>query len=145
MNPLSLVLVAPVCFAAVCDLRSREIPDWIPLVIVGWACLATAASLQKLTWLGMAFGVLLAAIVVLPLFYAGAWGGGDAKLLIALGLAVGPVAFLSILAWMAVAGGALALVAMARKTREFAYGPAIAFGLLVETLWPGGLARVLLG
>ena len=93
----------------------------------------------------MVAGALLAAIVMLPLFHVGAFGGGDAKLLIAIGAAVGPLALLSILAWMAVAGGTLALLAMFRNARRFAYGPAIAFGVLLETVWPGGLAHVLLG
>ena len=30
MNLWSLVLLAPVMFALVCDLRTREVPDWIP-------------------------------------------------------------------------------------------------------------------
>ena len=144
IDPISLVLVAPVGLAAFCDLRTREIPDWIPLAIAGWAVLATAVGLHAVTWIGMTTGMLLAAIIVVPLFYLGAWGGGDAKLLLAVGAAVGPVALISVLAWMAVAGGALALVAMLRRTREFAYGPAIAFGVLLESVWPGGLARVLL-
>jgi prepilin peptidase CpaA len=145
MYAWSFVVVPPVCLAAICDLRTREIPDWIPLAIVGWAALATSIGLHEVTWSGLAAGIVLAAAVALPLFYIGAFGGGDAKLLLAVGAAVGPRALLSVLAWMAVAGGALALVAMARKKREFAYGPAIAFGVVVETLWPGGLARVLLG
>jgi Flp pilus assembly protein protease CpaA len=145
MNPLPLVLVVPAGLAAVYDLRTREIPDWIPLLILAWACLATAAGLHDVTWMGMAVGALLAAVLAAPVFYLGGLGGGDAKLLAAIGAAVGPWALLSVLAWMAVAGGMLALVAMARRRREFAYGPAIAIGVLVETAWPGGLAHVLLG
>lgn len=137
--------MTPVGFALVCDLRTREIPDWIPVLIVAWAALATAAGLHDVTWIGTAAGALLAAVLAAPVFYLGGLGGGDAKLLAAIGAAVGPQALLSVLAWMAVAGGMLALVAMARRRREFAYGPAIAFGVLVETAWPGGLARVLLG
>ena len=62
----------------------------------------------------------------------------------AIGTAVGPWALFSILAWMAFAGGILALIAAARGKRELAYVPAIAVGVAVETFWPGGLARVLL-
>ena len=42
MNLWSLVLMLPVLFALVCDLRTREIPDWIPLGTLAWPCLATA-------------------------------------------------------------------------------------------------------
>ena len=45
---------------------------------------------------------------------------------------------------MAFAGGVLALITAARGKQDFAYVPAIAVGVVVETLWPGGLGRVLL-
>jgi len=144
MNLWSLVLLVPVMFALVCDLRTREIPDWIPLLIVAWACLATATGLHKVTWIGLMMGALLGLGLAAVVFYLGGLGGGDVKLLAAIGAAVGPWALLSILAWMAFAGGVLALMAAARGKRNFAYVPAIAVGVVVETLWPGGLARVLL-
>ena len=89
-------------------------------------------------------GSLLGLGLGAAVFYFGGLGGGDVKLLAAIGAVVGPWTLLSILTWMAVAGGILALVAAARRKRHFAYGPAIAFGVLVETVWPGGLAHVLL-
>ena len=144
MNLWSLVLLVPVAFALVCDLRTREIPNWIPLVILAWACVATAAGLHKVTWIGLVAGALLGLGLAAAVFYLGGLGGGDVKLLASIGAAVGPWTLLSILVWMAVAGGGLALVAVARGKRDFAYGPAIAIGVLVETVWPGGLARVLL-
>jgi len=147
MNLWSLVLLVPVVFALVCDLRTREIPDWIPLLIVAWACLATATGLlHKVTWpwLDLLAGALVGLGLGAAVFYLGWPGGGDVKLLAAIGAAVGPWALLSILAWMAFAGGVLALVAAARGKQDFAYVPAIAVGVAVETFWPGGLARVLL-
>ncbi len=92
----------------------------------------------------MVAGALLGLALSAAVFFLGGLGGGDVKLLCAIGAVVGPWAMLSILAWMAVAGGILALLAVARGTRDFAYGPAIAIGLVLETAWPGGLARVLL-
>ena len=144
MNFWSLMLLAPVVIALVCDLRTREIPDWIPLVILAWAALATAMGLHAVTWVGLIAGALLGLGLAAVVFYLGGLGGGDVKLLAAIGAAVGPWVLLSILAWMAVAGGLLALIAAARGKRDFAYGPAIAIGVLVETAWPGGLAHVLL-
>jgi prepilin peptidase CpaA len=144
MNLWSLVLVAPVLFALVCDLRTREIPDWIPLAIVVWACLATALGLNKVAWIGLIAGMSLGLGLAAAVFYLGGLGGGDVKLLAAIGAAVGPWTLLSILAWMAVAGGVLALIAAARGKRDFAYVTAITVGVMLETFWPGGLARVLL-
>jgi prepilin peptidase CpaA len=144
MNLWSLVLVAPVLFALVCDLRTREIPDWIPLAIVVWACLATALGLNKVAWIGLIAGMSLGLGLAAAVFYLGGLGGGDVKLLAAIGAAVGPWTLLSILAWMAVAGGVLALIAAARGKRDFTYVTAITVGVMLETFWPGGLARVLL-
>ncbi len=147
MNLWSLVLLLPMVVALACDLRTREIPDWIPLLIVVWACLATSLGLlHKVTWpwLDLIAGALLGLGLSAAVFYLGGLGGGDVKLLTAIGAAVGPWALLSILTWMAFAGGILALITAARGKRDFAYVPAIAVGVAVETFWPGGLARVLL-
>ena len=144
MNLWSLVLLGPVGLALVCDLRTREIPDWIPVAVLAWACLATVMGLHEVTWLGLVAGALLGLALAAAVFCLGGLGGGDVKLVAAIGAAVGPWALLSILAWMGVAGGVLALIAAARGRREFAYVPAIAVGVLVETVWPGGLAHVLL-
>ncbi len=144
MNPWSLVIFVPVAVALVWDLRTREVPDWIPLVIVAWACLATALGLLKLTWLGLVTGALLGLGLGAAVFCLGWPGGGDVKLLGAIGAAVGPWALLSILFWMAIAGGGLAMLAAARGKNDLAYVPAIAVGVAVETFWPGGLAHVLL-
>ena len=144
MNSWSLVVLAPVAFALVCDLRTREVPDWIPLLILAWACLATAMGLNKVTWIGLMAGALLGLGLSAAVFRLGGLGGGDVKLLAAIGAAVGPGVLLSILTWMAFAGGVLAVIAAVRGKRMFAYVPAIAVGVVVETVWPGGLARVLL-
>jgi len=144
MNPWSCVLLLPVAIAVVFDLRSREVSDWIPLAIVAWACLATALGLNKVSWIGLIAGALLGLVLSAAVCWLGGLGQGDVTLLTAIGAAVGPLALLSILAWMALAGGILALIAAARGKRDFAYVPAIAVGVVVETVWPGGLARVLL-
>jgi len=46
-----------------------------------------------------------------------------------------------VLFWMALAGGLLALIAMARGQRDYAYGPAIAAGYLGYLIWPFGLLQ----
>lgn len=67
------------------------------------------------------------------------FGGGDAKLIAAVGALLGPVGLLFALFWTAVAGGVLALIAMVRGQRDYAYGPAIALGYLAYLVWPVGL------
>ena len=70
----------PVAVAVVCDLRTREVPDWIPLVIAVWACLATAMDLHTVTWIGLIAGTLLGLGLSAAVFYLGGLGGGDVKL-----------------------------------------------------------------
>ena len=57
-------------------------------------------------------------------------GGGDAKLIAALGLLVGPVGLLIVLFGMAIAGGILSLIAIYRKEKDYAYVPAITAGFI---------------
>ena len=46
--------------------------------------------------------------------------------------------------WMALAGGTFALVDRRGAEKDLAYVPAIAVGVLVETISAGGIADVLL-
>lgn len=128
-------VVAAVAFvllviATIFDLRTREIPDWISLTI---GFVATASSLAG--WLGLSIGwVALGGLVGLAvgygLFRFAHFGGGDAKLIIAIGMLVGPVGLLIVLLGMSIFGGVLALVAMFRGQRDYAYVPAITVGFI---------------
>ncbi|HEV3338821.1 MAG TPA: prepilin peptidase [Pirellulales bacterium] len=113
------------------DLRRREVPDWIGASLVVCAVTAIAAGLTNVTWAGLAIGAALGLALTLPLYALDGFGGGDVKLVVALGAALGPLALLSALFWVAVAGGVLALLAAIRGRRDLAYVPAIALGLLV--------------
>ncbi len=117
--------------AAVYDLRRREVPDWIGAVLVASAVAAIVAGVTDVTWTGLAVGAGLGFALTLPFYALGGFGGGDVKLVVALGAALGPFALLSTLFWVAVSGGALALLAAFRGRRDLAYVPAIAIGLLV--------------
>ena len=136
---LSLVIVATIC-----DLRTREVPDWIALAILTCALLATAFGWSEIRWPGLIAGLLLGLACSAAVFYLGGLGRRGCQLVAALGAAVGPVALLCVLFWTAMAGGLLALAAKSRGKRDFAYVPAIAVGLLIQTLWPEGLRSVLL-
>jgi prepilin peptidase CpaA len=117
--------------ATVYDLRRREVPDWIGAALVVCAATAIAAGLTDVTWVGLAIGAALGLILTLPLYALGGFGGGDVKLVVALGAALGPLALLSALFWVALSGGALAVIAAIRGRRDLAYVPAIALGLFV--------------
>ncbi len=116
--------------ATVCDFRSREIPDWISIAIASIAAVAAIAG-----WLGISVPLMLAGgmlglLIGYSLFRFASLGGGDAKLIAALGCLVGPAGLLIVLFGMAIAGGILSLIAMARRQRDYAYVPAIAAGFI---------------
>jgi prepilin peptidase CpaA len=138
--PLVLLL-----FASACDLRTREIPDWISAFLVASAVVAATFGIAGLAWWMVATGGLLGLLVGVMLWQFGRLGGGDAKLVAAMGTLLGPLGLLFLLFWMAIAGGLLALIAAARGQRDYAYGPAIAAGYLGYLIWPLGLLQRFLG
>lgn len=116
--------------ATVQDIRIREIPDWVSISI-GIIGLITSSLgwLDLSLWLSFAGGAVGLTIGWLLFQYA-EFGGGDAKLIAALGFVVGPVGIWILMFVMAISGGVLALIAVARGQRDYAYGPAIALGFV---------------
>ena len=125
----TLALLATCC-AVVTDLRTRTIPNAIPGVLFLAAGVLTALGHHPLGWSQAVLGLVVASCITLPLFRRGWFGGGDTKLMMALGLTLGLQPFLVFCAACAVAGGALALALRGRGEREMAYAPAMLLGLL---------------
>ncbi len=132
---LALALVA----ASIGDIRARIIPNWLNGGIALAAPLwwwATGVS----PWPGVAVQLGFSGLLLLVFsgaFAARAMGGGDVKLIAALGLWLPPLPGLRMLVVMALAGGALTLAMLAGRalrhrtgTLEVPYGVAIAFGAL---------------
>lgn len=124
-GPFALLAVA-----SLWDLRTREIPDAIPAVLLLWAIAVHALHLSPVGWLSAAEGLALGLVVGVVTFRFGLMGGGDAKLLVVLGALLGAVAFLVFLLFVSVAGGVLAIVAKLRGQKELPYAPAFALGWL---------------
>lgn len=107
-------LVSLVVVATATDLRTRRIPNALTLsgLVVG---LALRAALGFDALIAGLLGVALALVLTVPLVSLGGLGGGDAKLLAAVGAFLGlgdlPVALLV----TALAGGALALALAVRR------------------------------
>ncbi len=108
------VFVAVLTLGAWTDLRTRRIPN---VLTVG----GLAAALGLRAWVGpeVLFGGLegagLALLVCLPLFALGGMGGGDAKLLIAMGAFLGSERLVGALLLIALVGGLLAVMQAARR------------------------------
>jgi prepilin peptidase CpaA len=106
------VLVVLLAAATATDLRHRRIPNGLTAtgIVVGLALGLVQGQLAA-SFLGL--GAALA--IGLPLFALGALGGGDAKLLGAVGALLGPTSFVSALLYAGLAGGAMALVQAVRR------------------------------
>jgi len=135
----ALVPLALLAVATLHDLKSREIPDWISALLLGWGFVLAAVTGNVAAWTALALGVLVGLALTAPLFWLGGLGGGDVKLIAALGACLGPWGLLQTLFWVAVAGGVLALVAKWRRQADFAYVPAILAGLLAYCIQSGVL------
>ena len=132
---LLAALAIALLIAAISDLRTRLIHNWLTFGIALTAPAFWWASGLSL-WPGVAgqIGLGLAAFAVLAgLFAAGAMGGGDVKLLTALALWLPWQPFLRLVVAMALLGGVLTLLCVARHRigrhtgkLEIPYGVAIA-------------------
>ncbi|RFC41465.1 MAG: prepilin peptidase CpaA [Verrucomicrobia bacterium] len=108
---LMLAFPALVIVAALKDLTSFTIPNWISLALA--AAFVPAALTGAMPWpeFGLHWAVGLGALVAGMVMFALGWiGGGDAKLFAASGLWIGTAAFLPYILVTALAGGGLAVL-----------------------------------
>lgn len=114
---LQIVLALTAGAAAISDLRSRSIPNWLTL---GGFLAGIVAQIALGGWEGAkaaALGLGLAMLVYLPLFVLRAMGGGDVKLMAALGAAAGPQNWLAIFLITSILGAPIALAAILIRGR----------------------------
>ena len=101
-------------WAAWSDIQSFTIPNRVSLAIVLLYPAHVIASPAQVEWL-FACGLALLIFAVGAFAFARGWfGGGDVKLLTAATLWAGPLMFSELILVTALAGGALALVAVAQ-------------------------------
>ena len=98
MTLYDLLILAPMfallTWAAVHDVRTRRIPNLLNLVLF---LTGLAVSVAGMSWVGPAhagLGALAGFGLTLPLFLIRAVGGGDVKVMTALGVWLGPVGIL---------------------------------------------------
>lgn len=119
MPPLAVPQLAPLAAAAIAcitDLKSRRIPNVLTL---GAAAGAFGLYLARDGWHGLAWslgGWAVGLAMFLPLFLLRGIGGGDVKLLAALGAWVGPLSAMWLALYAAIAGGPLALITAASRS-----------------------------
>jgi prepilin peptidase CpaA len=111
------VFAALVIVAAVKDLATFTIPNWISLALcAGFVGTALAAG-EPLATMGLALATAAGVLVLGVVGFALGWiGGGDAKLMAAAALWIGPAGLLGFALFTALAGGALALGLLALRS-----------------------------
>jgi len=162
MLPLIVIAAAAITAAAI-DLQIRRVPNVLTAAIALVGLGLAAMGLGRVgVWLALA-GCLVGLALMLPGYLIGAMGGGDVKLLAAVGTLLGPGATLRAFVASAIAGGVIAIVVAWRRGRfaatvagtaalatsigarideindtdrdnRFAYAPAIAVGVILAAL-----------
>lgn len=157
------MLASGLVAATVIDLRTRRIPNALTAALAAAGFVMALTGVSRVTPLAAAVGFGLGMLLMLPGRVLGATGGGDVKLMAAVGAVIGPGPVVSAFLVTAIAGGVLALAVAARRGRvgvtlagtgrlvttpseakreleaparanRFAYGPAIAIGGLAAAL-----------
>ena len=157
------VVVTAVTAAAI-DLRTGRIPNALTAATALVGLTLATLRLTHTTLPVALVGGLVGLALMLPGRVFGATGGGDVKLMAALGTLLGPQQIVVAFLFGAIAGGALALMHAWRRGRlvttmsrtaqlvvdpiaakaaidaasprtRFAYGPALATGAVFATMW----------
>lgn len=136
---LTMVFCGIACFF---DLKDREIPDPLCGVTLLSGLFCAALGWLSISWQGSLMGFFVAFLLVIPFALRDGLGGGDLKLLAALGAWLGPWGALSVLCWTALSGMIVALIVAGAGRKDFAYAPAITLGTLIYLVFPQGLAWV---
>ena len=124
----AFVLGGVLFVAAWTDVRSRRVSnEWLGLGLVVYVILSFLFGLDPRTALvGGALGLL----VFLPFYWLGGMGAADLKLMGLVGVYLGPYGLLYSALYTALAGGVLAVLALAlRASRRLPYAVAIALGV----------------
>jgi prepilin peptidase CpaA len=155
----STIATAAASLAAIVDVRTRRIPNWLTgsLVLGG---LVFNVWRGGIVGVGLAVaGAALGLAILLPFHAMRAIGAGDVKLLAGLGAVLGPQVLVSVAIYGAIAGGLISAVLLAREGRLMSvlqeiliehrpptrggttapYGVAIASGMYLTLILPGVL------
>ena len=110
----TLAFLSLVVLAGVSDIRTRRIPNALTVTGLGIALALRGAMGVEPLAAGLA-GAVIAFVPAVPLVVLGGLGGGDAKLLAAVGAFVGPAGLPTTLLVTALMGGAMGAVTVVRR------------------------------
>jgi prepilin peptidase CpaA len=142
-GPEDAVMLALVAASAFTDLRERRIPNAFtyPALVAG---LLLAMTRGPGTVMDRAFAVAAAAAIFAPLCWVGGMGLGDLKLMAAIGALKGLPFTLSVVLDAALAGGAMAVVIIAKHGFDRARFLAVLRlpRSLIESFWGKAVPRL---
>ena len=105
------VFAALLAFAALHDIATMTIPNWISIALTLAFFPAAYLAGLSISEIGLHFGFALAVFVVAAgMFFLGVWGGGDAKLVAAASIWTGLAGAMPFFYGIALVGGLLALI-----------------------------------
>ena len=163
-NASFAVLIAGLLVATIVDLRTRRIPNVLTGTMAGAGLGLAVFGLGGISVGAAVLGCVVGLVLMLPGHALGATGGGDVKLMAAVGSLLGPLVVVNAVLFTAIAGGVLAVTVAIQRRRlgttlagtgrmiavptdvkrevkagtpasRFAYGPAIAAGSILAALW----------
>jgi prepilin peptidase CpaA len=118
LAPAIAALLATVAItAAIFDYRERRVPNWLTLAgLIGGVALNTFLLQTTGLWTSLK-GLGIALAIYLPLYLLRGVGGGDLKLMAALGAIAGPKNWIVIMLLTSLVGGIAALILVTAQGR----------------------------
>jgi hypothetical protein len=116
------LLFIALLFGSWVDIRTREVPDWLNYALIAIGVSAgiaiSIADMSFLPLIASILGLLVGMGLGYAMYYAGQWGGGDAKLLMGMGSILGIPIFMTItkqpilglMIWWIIAGAVYGLI-----------------------------------
>lgn len=108
-------IAAGVSAAAVIDIRTRRVPNWLTALLASAGIVLAATGVSGVSVGASVAGIAVGLLLMLPGHVFGGLGAGDVKLLAAVGAVMGPWPIARAFLYTAIAGGALALFVSWRR------------------------------
>ncbi len=109
------------------DLFTGKIPNWLT---IGSTIIGLLLGAWQGTFLNNILGLFIGILIYWPFFALGYMGGGDVKLMGAIGCFVGVEETILTMVLASLWGGIIALVALVKRKKHIRYGLAIGLGFL---------------
>lgn len=102
---------------AAVDLYTRRVPNALTLSAAALGIIVAATGISDLSARAALIGFFMGLVLMLPGHLLGGTGGGDVKLMAALGAWLGPSMIVKAFLYSAVAGGVLAIIVAVHRRR----------------------------